>query len=102
MGPYTQRVLAERRAHAAVHIVAEHEPADGGLTLADRTRQLYEQVGTLYRKMGAADTNGAGIEELGDFLDTARRALASPGGPSARAFAEALRRYERDRTGGAA
>ena len=97
MGPYTRKLLTEQR--AAVHIVVEPERADGGPPLADRTRQLYEQVGTLYEFMD--DTGGQGEGQLADFLGTVRRALASPGGPSARALTEALRRYERDRTGAA-
>jgi hypothetical protein len=116
VGPYTRQALTERRAAQAlsgVHAVTDPEPSTGGVTAAERARRLYEQVGTLNDYARDADSvwivaagqqgdeDGTAIQQLADFLDTVRRALAHPTGPSARALAEALRCYEHDRTGGA-
>src|SRR5690242_2617771 len=99
MGPYTAQVLAEQR-------------AAGNAPVSDRARQLYEQIGVLYGAADDADTSAAVFphypepgegpiaQQLAGFLDEVRLALATPAGPTARALGEALRRYERDRTGG--
>jgi hypothetical protein len=108
MGPYTRQALDEHRAAAesGAHVVGPRGPR------AELTLHFYETVGVLYaaaehsdlerqRETGLqGDEDGTAVQTFAELLHDVRVALASPGGPTALALTEALRRYERDRTGG--
>jgi hypothetical protein len=103
VGPYTAQTLAEVRAAATqsgVHIVGPRET--GARPRPELALHFYETVGSIYTSVAGGDVPDpiAGAEEFAEFLHDVRIALASPGGPTARALDEALRRYEQDRTGG--
>lgn len=76
-----------------------------GIELGDESRRLYEQIGALYYAMSEADAyniNGSGsVESFADLLDTVQSALAlGHFSDLHNALGTAIRRYERDRTGG--
>ena len=104
-GRHTREALRRLAARQGVEVSGlvhmTHQPELPGVTasLGDRSRELYEQVGTLYTFVSASDGPVAATEELADFLATVTRALAAPSGPTAAALTLALRRYETDRTG---
>jgi len=110
MGPYTAKVLAERRSagmESGVYTVHPGQTLDDSIAhsapVGERTRQLYETIGGLYAAVsgdGSEVSTFPATDELADFLDTVRRALMAPQGQSAIALMQAITRYERDRTGG--
>jgi hypothetical protein len=107
MGPYTRQLLDEQRAAdmtSGVHIVGPRETANR--PRSELARHFRETVGALYGRLQLGDEYAIGsieeqgVEALAALLHDVRVALASPGGPTALALADALRRYENDRTGG--
>lgn len=104
MGPYTRQVLDEQRASGPVFVAGPRET--GNRPRPELAQHFHKTVGTLHGRLQLGDEYAIGsIEEQGveafaELLHDVRVALASPGGPTALALADALRRYERDRTGG--
>jgi hypothetical protein len=107
-GRYTrealQRLARLEGAEVRGPVFMTHQPELPGVIpgAGERSRELYEQVGTLYRSV-ERDQEGHGdigyVDEMADFLATVARALAAPSGATAHALATALRRFEADRTG---
>jgi hypothetical protein len=88
MGPFTEKVLAEQRAATRVRPTAPQEVTADGLDHANRTLRHFEQLTALSAFM----RDELGTDELYDHFGSVARALKNPGGPTARALLEALRR----------